>query len=185
MAQLRRGRNQPLPYVLKSIKQESGGQYVQHAVTYCCDCDAVHTHIWTKPENPMMIARIFERAGWVLYQSKARCPDCTRSRMARQADWNHRQLEEEKIFTPEEPLPLPLPPMDDRQMADAINDLLEGNMQTMRLPNKPIEVPATPLPPKQVYLLTIEHGRQPVITAVVNAREMLFGDEAFLVIPRT
>lgn len=62
------------PYQLEARKIDSG-QFVQHAVMQCYECDQETAIIWVAQENPISIAKRFERLGWHVEQNKAWCPN--------------------------------------------------------------------------------------------------------------
>src|SRR5215472_3779468 len=92
-------RGRPLPFTLKSIRIASG-QLVRHAVVECCVCGDIgrfpHTDQRT---NPSMICKRFERWGWEIYKSKARCPQHADQRRRQKAHFA--RLNEEAETMPE------------------------------------------------------------------------------------
>jgi hypothetical protein len=147
----------PLPYVLRAVKGEDG-KFSQQVIVECCDCDTTESRSWTRRENPKLICEIFERAGWVIYQNKARCPLCGEKRRKQQAFFasrkDHQKEQEMDTAKPVHVLPT----------------------------NRPR--PEKTEPPQQIYLLTIDAEGTPTLTPLTNAQEMLFGDQAYLVIPQ-
>jgi hypothetical protein len=153
---LRHRHGQPLPYAMVQHRSDDG-KTLRHAVITCCDCSATEQFPWVKQANPTFISVKFERLGWVLYQNKARCQDCGTKRKQQQAAFAR--------LNNEEPDP----------------------RQTNH-PGRPILHPVTAVPAPtetapRIFILVIDEHGNATITPSEDAKEMLFGDETYLVIP--
>jgi hypothetical protein len=166
-----------LPFELRSLQLE-GGDRVQHAYIVCCDC-STHTaqFPWIHPFNPTSIAEKFTRMGWELYKNKARCPDCKKARARQKQHFAQRdelKRREEAMKT-----------QTTNASTGNLNPPINTNTQVRRPMEQPHHVP--PPPAKEVvrvYLLTVNSDGTIETRDIEGSKEMLFGDQTYLVIPR-
>jgi len=151
----------PKPFEMKSIRVEGAGQFLRYAVISCCACtNAARFPYRDDNLNPQMIAKRFERMGWEVYQSKARCPDCKYARARQKARFA--KLAETTAMPPE-----------------------LVRMQRPSVPTRPEPPPAPPAPAgtERQYLLTVAADGTATVRPLEGARQMLFGEETFIVLP--
>jgi hypothetical protein len=154
MSSLKLRAGTPLPYTLTVLKGEDG-RFTRHAVIECCDCKKTEALAWVKQENPTLICLGFERKGWVIYQTKVRCPDCAKKRKQQQAAFA-RIHENEK---------------------EAMNN-------TPRPTLHPVPPPTSEPGERKVFILIIDEHGHATITPAHDTQEMLFGNQTYLVIPQ-
>ena len=171
-----------------------------------------------------MIAERFERMGWEIYKSKARCPDCTKAR--RRQKHHFAQKNESEAKRRAEQAAISIKRASDTQKTKAEEEATK--VQTIRTHTDPINVtrdsrpmdthkpqivrpqppspaPATvaqqprPQPPEPIsvpppeprdieivrsYLMNVNSDGSVDVRELDAAKEMLFGNQTYLVIPR-